>query len=54
MRTKVTVNSIIGQERYSRNDKKGTRARSFVSITRVSLGEHEKIVETVADDFLFS
>ena len=54
MRSKVTVNSIIGQERYSRNDKKGTRARSFVSLTRASLGEHGKIVETVAYDFLLS
>ena len=42
------------EERYPRNAKRETPTTSCVSITCAILGEHGKIVETVAYDFLFS
>ena len=42
------------EERYPRNAKRETPTTGCVSITCAILGEHGKIVETVAYDFLFS
>jgi len=52
--SKVAADSIIGEEKYPRNAQRETPTKSCVSITCSSLGEHGKIVETVAYDFLFS
>jgi len=50
----VAANFIIGEERYPRNTKRVTRNKSCVAMTCASLGEHGKIVETVAYDLFFS
>ena len=52
--SKVAVNCITGEERYPRNTNRVTRTKSCASKTCSSLGEHGKIVEAVAYDFLFS
>ena len=50
MCSKVTVNSIIGQERYLRNAKRGARTKKLF-LELVQVWENTEIVETVAYDF---